>query len=241
MIKLMVLTAVGFGLSMTGLCRAEPPPRDQRAPFTEGSRNSPPAFLQTDWRPGYAVPEPWRPRYYYYETRYRQIDTPIGPVIETYSDGTASWILRPFKHVFDSEESTCINWMWSADTLPTLTAPETTKAGDDFAIRLYVFGWTVSGKRYGFNYVWTTEQDPGSIWKSPYSSNKLMALQKGANRSGEMIAESRDLDADLKAATGDSPRTVEAIAIMTDTEGSSSVAAARISEVLIGTCQMAVS
>ncbi|GAB5456048.1 MAG: hypothetical protein Hens2KO_22770 [Henriciella sp.] len=169
------------------------------------------------------------------------MNTVLGPVIETYADGTASWISRRFHHLFKPDESTCINWAWSADKLPDLKAPETTMQGDDFAIRLYVFGRTATGARYGFNYVWTNEQDPGSIWTSPFSKNRLMALQKGPNTTGAMINESRDLIADLEAATGMTPSTINSIAIMTDSEGSDSVAAARITEVLIGPCVMSVS
>ena len=220
---------------------SEPPPRSERAPFTLGSRDNPPEFWKSGWRPGYEIPGDWRPRYFYYETRYRSVNTVLGPVIETYADGTASWIRRPFRHNFDPDEQTCINWAWSADRLPNLKAPETTMPGDDFAIRLYIFGRATNGEGYGFNYVWANQQDPGSVWTSPFSENRLMALRKGPNTTGEMVDESRDLAADLEAATGVVPATINSIAIMTDSEGSDSVAAARITEVVIGPCVMAVS
>lgn len=240
MIRLILISVTSLVFGSLAIADAAPPPRSERAPFTEGRPGSPPAFTQTDWRPGYPIPPSWRPRYFYYETKYDLHPSPAGPILQTYADGTASWIRRSFSHRFEADQTACINWTWSADRLPTLTASETTKAGDDFAIRLYVFGRSVSGARYGFNYVWSNQHDPGSIWTSPYSNNKLMALQKGPNPSGQMIPESRDLIADLEAATGARPLTIESIAIMTDAEGSSSVAEARISEVLIGPCQIAV-
>ena len=241
MIRVIAAFILMLGLGALEPVMSEPPPRSERAPFTLGSRDNPPEFWKSGWRPGYQIPATWRPRYFYYETRYRTVDTVLGPVIETYADGTASWISRRFDHVFNSDEPTCINWAWSADRLPTLKAPETTKPGDDFAIRLYIFGSSTSGESYGFNYVWSNEQDPGSIWTSPFSKNRLMALRKGPNVTGAMVDESRDLVADLEAATGIRPETINAIAIMTDAEGSDSVAAARISEVVIGPCVMAVS
>ena len=234
MFRRITATFLGFAFAFGPLSVAEPPPRSERVPFTRGSPGNPPAFMQTDWRPGYAIPHSWRPRYFYYETRYEVKNTPAGPIIETYADGTASWIQKPLLHLFKPDDEVCINWTWSADQLPELKAPETTQAGDDFAIRLYVFGQLISGRRYGFNYVWSNNQAPGTVWTSPFSSNRLMALQRGPNPTGKMVPESRDLIADLEAATGNRPSTVEGIAIMTDSEGSDSVAAARISDVRIG-------
>lgn len=241
MIRVIAAFFLLVGLEAIEPAISEPPPRSERAPFTLGSRDKPPAFWESGWRPGYEIPPSWRPRYFYYETRYQTVNTVLGPVIETYADGTASWISRRFDHTFDPDEQTCINWAWSADRLPDLKASETTMSGDDFAIRLYVFGQAKSGEAYGFNYVWSTQQDPGSIWTSPFSDNRLMALRRGPNTTGDMVSESRDLAADLEAATGIVPSTIHAIAIMTDSEGSDSVAAARITEVVIGPCVVAVS
>lgn len=241
MIRLIGLLVFSMFAETLLVVAAEPPPRSERAPFTEGKRGSPPAFMQTDWRPGYDVPTPWRARYFYYETKYKLTQTLYGPVLETYADGTASWIRRQFDFRFQADDPVCINWMWSADQLPSLNAPEITKKGDDFAIRLYIFGQSVSGGRYGFNYVWANDHPPETVWKSPYSDNKLMALRQGQNSTRKLIPESRNLVLDLEMATGERPLTIDSIAIMSDAEGSDSVAAARISEVVVGRCQTAIS
>jgi len=236
------MQSTGWGLSFIAAigcaitASAEPPPRDQRAPWTESRPGEVPAFRQTGWRPGYAIPPGWRPRYFYYESKYEWVDDGLGPILHASSDGTASWIMTQLEYDFDLEEPTCLNWAWSADTLPVLNADESTKAGDDFAIRFYVFGQTMSGEPYGFNYVWAVQHQQGEIWTSPFSDNKLMALQSGPNTTGRMVPESRNVVDDLERATGERPANIRAIAIMSDSEGSQSTSAARMSQFQIGEC-----
>lgn len=233
-LKLVALAAMlATGTLAMGEALAEPPPRGERAPNVDPAPGERPAFARSGWRPGYAIPPGWRPRYMYYESRYRVLD---GSVIEATSDGTASWISRPLAHRFDDKTKACLNWDWSADKLPVLAAKEETREGDDFAIRLYVFGKLKSGKNYGFNYVWSVQHEPGAVWTSPFSSNRVMALRKGLNRSGKLLAESRNVAADLKKALGGQPATIESVAVMADSDSGGSVTAARISEITLGKC-----
>lgn len=216
---------------------AEPPPRDQRAPPSHKPGQRAP-FFDTAWRPSYPIPFGWQPRYFHYETKYEVVSTPEGSILTTYADGTASWISQGMIAKLDAEAPSCLNWSWSADTLPTLSEPEDSLAGDDFAIRLYVFGILETGQNFGFNYVWSNEHPRGAIWTSPWSTNKLMALQQGPNPDGKLVWESRNLIADIFAATGEKPVQVTSIAIMSDAEGSGSYARARISPVQFGECRL---
>lgn len=233
----------GLLFLMGGMAFAEPPPRAERAPPSSSPETWPPPFRQTDWQPGYFVPPGWQARYFHYETRYQFKPEPgKGLIIESYADATASWIVTPFRLQFRQDTETgeeardCITWWWSADSLPEHSVDETTLEGDDFAARIYFFGELEDGSRFGFNYVWSTQQAPGTVWKSPWSSNKMMALRQGPNISGELVPESRDLVADLEAALGQKPRLVDSFAIMTDTEHSGSVGKARISLPTIVPC-----
>ena len=218
----------------------EPPPRSERAPASThpGQR---PAFMATEWRPSYPIPKGWRPRYFHYETRYRLKEGLYGPELETYADGTDSWIAKPLPMFFEPEQETCINWAWSADELPTLSHPETSLMGDDFAIRLYVFGDLENGEDFGFNYVWTNTIPRGDIWKSPWSTNKIMALRRGPNDAGKLVWESRNLTLDLETALGMRPALVKGIAIMSDAGQSNSVSRARITIPEFGPCNLAIS
>jgi len=218
---------------------AQPPKKSERVQWQPPQPGQVPAFRKTNWRPGYHVPKGWRARYFHYETRYQIVKTSyFGSILETFADGTASWITRPLKHKFDKASPSCINWAWSADTLPAIKAPEATYEGDDYALRLYVFGRLKNGKQYGFSYVWSQEHKKGEIWKSPYSDNKIMSLRSGENHIGGLIYESRNLTKDLQLALGAPPETITGIAIMTDSDASNSVAKARISPVEIGTCML---
>lgn len=225
-----------------GMAFAEPPPRAERAPPSSSPDTWPPPYRQTDWKPGYAVPQGWQARYFHYETRYQFKTTDKGRIVESYADATASWISAPVRLQFSQNSETgeqgraCIQWRWSADSLPEVRADETTLEGDDFAARMYFFGELEDGSRFGFNYVWATQQAPGTVWKSPWTSNKIMALRQGPNTSGELVLETRDLVADLEAALGQKPRLLDSFAIMTDTEHSGSVGKARISLPTIVPC-----
>jgi hypothetical protein len=76
----------------------------------------------------------------------------------------------------------------------------------------------------------------GRCGPAPYSTNRVMALRKGANRSGKLLAESRNVVADLKKALGGQPATIESVAVMADSDSGGSVTAARISEITLGKC-----
>ena len=231
-----VLPLVAALLMTAGPALAEPPPRSERVLPSQGPGERAP-FRDTDWRPSYPVPQGWQPRYFHYETRYQIVETPEGPVLNIHADGTASWISRSLFAHLDAENPSCLNWSWSADELPTLTQPENSLAGDDFAIRLYVFGILETGEGFGFNYVWSNDHPRGTVWTSPWSTNRLMALQQGPNPAGRMVAESRNVIADIFAATGEKPVHVTGIAIMSDAEGSGSTARARITPVDFGPCR----
>ena len=235
-----LLSAFGGTLLLAFATFAAPPPRAERTPWVlhwPGRDTGTPApFFQAGWRPGYTILAGWAPRYFYYATKYDVVPTPYGPIIETYADGTASWISRPFRHVFQGDETTCINWVWSADQLPDLKADERSMAGDDFAIRLYVFGRLETGESYGFDYVWSVQSLPGDVWTSPFTANKLMALRKGPNPTGVLVGESRNLIGDLEYALGVRPADIRMVVVMTDSEGSDSVARGRIWQIATGEC-----
>jgi Protein of unknown function (DUF3047) len=232
-----------FGLTIVYSLPAfpEPPPRGERAPTSARPNSGPAPFWATGWSPGYPVPSAWSPRYFHYETRYTAAVEGDELVFETFADGTASWIARSLLQDLTAKPDECLNWRWSADQLPILNAPEDSLRGDDFAARVYVFGQFENGDPFGFNYVWSSGKRQGETWKSPWSENKLMALRSGTNQAGDIVAESRSTTEDIWRAYGKTPIRINGIALMTDSEGSNSVAAARISLPQFGPCDTPVS
>ncbi len=234
-VSVLAILASGF------FAHAEPPPRSERAPPSAGPGTGPAPFWATGWKPGYSVPSAWTPRYFHYETRYTATFENDELIFETFADGTASWIARALPQDLIAKPDECLNWRWSADTLPSPTEREDTLTGDDFVARVYVFGEFEGGEPFGFNYVWTTQKSQGDFWTSPWSDNKLMALRRGKNASGALVAESRSITADVSRAYGKTPIRINSIALMSDAEGSNSVAAARISLPKFGPCDLAIS
>ncbi len=238
--KILAVSALAI-LASGSFAHPEPPPRSERAPPSAGPGSGPAPFWATGWKPGYAVPSAWTPRYFHYETRYAAVVETNELIFETFADGTASWIARALPQDLLAKPDECLNWRWSADTLPSLTEREDTLTGDVFAARVYVFGEFEGGEPFGFNYVWTTQKRQGDYWKSPWSDNKLMALRRGKNASRALVAESRSVIADVSRAYGKTPVRIDGIALMTDAEGSDSIAAARISLPKFGACDLPIS
>jgi hypothetical protein len=131
--------------------------------------------------------------------------------------------------------------------LPLANADMTQKAGDDYAARVYVLfdyprerlPWATRAKLalaealYGqpvptaaLNYVWDNRQPVGSIKPNAYTERvRMVVLESGTAKAGQWISESRDLNADFRAA-------FEGVGI--GVEAMNSPAAARTYNVLLG-------
>jgi hypothetical protein len=136
-----------------------------------------------------------------------------------------------------------LTWRWKVEHA-LAKAQLGTKAGDDFAARVYVsfdapaqaLPFTARLKLklarllYGAElpaaaicYVWDNRNAVGtSVW-SPYSDRvRMVVLESGNARAGEWVAESRDVEADFRAAFGASWRgpvpAVDGVAVATDTD-----------------------
>ena len=136
-----------------------------------------------------------------------------------------------------------LTWRWKVDH--TLEKGDLgTKEGDDFAARVYVsfdvpaesLSFTDRAKMklakliYGAElpaaticYVWDNRNPIGtSVW-NPFSDRlRMVVLESGNARAGEWIAESRDLDADFRAAFGASwhgpTPAITGVAVSSDTD-----------------------
>ena len=127
--RILAVSALAI-LASGSFAHPEPPPRSERAPPSAGPGTGPAPFWATGWKPGYAVPSAWTPRYFHYETRYAAVVETDELIFETFADGTASWIARALPQDLLAKPDECLNWRWSADTLPSLTEREDTLTGD---------------------------------------------------------------------------------------------------------------
>lgn len=200
--------------------------------------DQPPAFsaatniggLPAGWLP-FNPPGKARPTRYTLE---RDGDT---VVLRAEADASMSGLVHPLR--IDPSETPLIQWRWRIDQ-PLRSADLTTKAGDDYAARLYVLFDYDLGRLsfltqtklklaralYGaqvpaaaLNYVWDNRQPVGTIRANAYTDrSRMVVVESGMARAGQWFTETRDLAADFRAAFGEDVPPVTGIAIATDTD-----------------------
>ena len=130
-------------------------------------------------------------------------------------------------------------WRWKISHVLD-KADMTTKSGDDFSARVYVF-FDVPMASLSFIersrirlarmlagadvptaalcYVWDNRQPVGHTQWSPYTDRvRMIVLQSGPANAGKWIPESRDLNADFRAAFGFDAPAVTGVAVGNDTD-----------------------
>jgi hypothetical protein len=136
-----------------------------------------------------------------------------------------------------------LTWRWKVDH-PLVAARFGTKEGDDFAARVYVsfdvpeasLTFTQRAKMklakliYGADlpsaaicYVWDNHQPVGTNEWNPYTDRlRMVVLESGNAHAGEWVAESRDVEADFRAAFGstwkEATPAINGVAVSSDTD-----------------------
>jgi hypothetical protein len=132
-----------------------------------------------------------------------------------------------------------LRWRWKVSGAVN-TADMSKKSGDDYAARVYVmFDYPVAKlsfstrvklqlatSLYGqsiptaaLNYVWDNRHAIGTVQANTYTDRaRMMVLQSGAVRAGQWVTETRNLADDFRAAFGEEPPDVVAIALASDTD-----------------------
>lgn len=142
-------------------------------------------------------------------------------VLSAESIGTASGLVR--KITIDITQTPYVNWSWKVERgLPELD--ETRKNGDDYAARLYIVksGGIRIWNTKALNYVWSGSQSRDTVWPNVYKpGNSIMLAARGSEDStGEWQHEKRNVREDFKRIFGKDIKSIDAIAIMTDTDNS---------------------
>lgn len=179
------------------------------------------------------------------ETRYSLVRDGDKTVVNAQAEASMSGLTHPIR--VDIRQFPLLRWRWKI-AAPVKTADMTTKAGDDYAARIYVmfdypleklpFGtrtkFRLAESFYGqkiptaaLNYVWDNRQPIGTIQPNTYTDRaRMVVLRSGGNRAGEWVTETRDLQADFRAAFGEDAPDVVAIALATDTDNTGESATA---------------
>lgn len=168
----------------------------------------------------------WEKVIFEQETQY----TINGNQVTASSHQSASGLV--LKRRIDLSDAAKLTWSWKiVSPLTNDNKDEKSKAGDDFSARIYVIkNGFLPWQTKAINYVWSNQYPTGSYWPNPYTANAVMVVVGQSERSGESAPSwqtySRDIRKDFKTYFNVDIDTIDAIAIMTDTDNTKSQAAA---------------
>ena len=194
----------------------------------------------SDTAPGAALPAGWSvqpiPKVER-QTRFDLVDDSGTTVLRARADNAAA-SLRQTLNIAPRDQGQ-LRWHWKTDRVLD-KADLTTKAGDDFAARLYVFfdrqpaqmsfgervAFKLGRSRYGDQlpaaalcYVWDNTQPVGTLRDNAYTGFvKMIVATSGSARQGQWVSLQRDVAADYRRAFGTAPPRITGIAIAVDTD-----------------------
>ena len=170
-------------------------------------------------------------------TEYALVEDEGRTVLRARADASTSGIARDLR--VDLAATPVLAWRWKATRVPA-KGDLRTKAGDDYAARLYVafdlpldalpfgerLGVEVARAIYGRDapaaalcYVWATRAAVGTIAPNAYSSRvRMVVVESGGGALGRWLAYERDVAADYRRAFGGAPPTVKGVIVSTDTD-----------------------
>jgi hypothetical protein len=190
--------------------------------------------------PGAELAAPWRARFLpgIPHADVRLVEDAGARVLRIRAEGAAGSAIHPL--AADPAATPRLSWRWKVDRALG-KAEWGTRAGDDFAARVYVAFDLPAGRltlleraklalarivhgddvpAAALCYVWASGVAPGTSAWNPYASRvRMVALESGNERAGTWVEESRDVAADFRAAFGEGavPR-LTGVAASTDTD-----------------------
>lgn len=191
-------------------------------------------------RPGAELPAPWRARFLP-RVKAAQVELVSDEgvtVLRINASAAAGSAAHPLS--MDAAATPRLTWRWKVSRALDKAAWGT-RGGDDFAARVYVafdypperlsffertklrFARLVYGEDVpsaAICYVWAAGVAPGTSGWNPYAERvRMIALRSGNEGAGRWTAESRDIEADFRAAFGEGPvPRVTGIAASSDTD-----------------------
>ncbi len=159
----------------------------------------------------------WQPKHFVGQTRY----TLNKGVLRAQPDAAGSASGLFYKQKIDLSKTPYLRVRWKID-MPYRRIDELTKAGDDFAVRVYaidkrgLFGLT--SKAIG--YVYASAQNKGTHWANPFAAQIAMVAASSARseRAGRWHNICRNLVADFKQTHRIEVAHIDALALMSDND-----------------------
>ncbi len=168
----------------------------------------------------------WQAKSFKGETRYTFDNKSGQRALFADSQGAASGLYREIR--VDLNHTPWLNWSWRVDKVLN-GVDERSKEGDDYPARVYVVvsGGAAFWKTRSLVYVWSSNQPAGATWNNAFTDNaRVMALRSGTKEAGRWVNEKRDIRADFRQLFGEDIETIDAVALMTDTDNSGQSATA---------------
>ena len=176
----------------------------------------------------------WETKSFKGTTDYSLVRDDGRTVVKAVSKGTASGLFKKVK--LDPNNFRYLRWSWKiADIVKN--GDETTKAGDDYAARVYVvFPGRFFWQTRAINYIWANRLAKGDAIPNAFTAHAMMlAVESGSEKAGQWLTEERDILADYRRLFGGEPHEIGAIAIMTDTDNTGGEATAWYGAITLST------
>lgn len=174
----------------------------------------------------------WQEKSFAGKTDYQLVRLEDKQVLQASSESSASGLFK--ESPVNLKKYPFLNWRWRVENRIE-SGDEREKSGDDYVARIYLvinhkyFFW----KSLALSYVWANKSGKGEIWNNAFAgkSVKMFALRSSEDATEVWVNEKRNVYEDLKLAFGEEISSIDAVAIMTDTDNSRSVARAYYSEI----------
>jgi hypothetical protein len=175
----------------------------------------------------------WREKSFKGKTQYRLKQEGDILILVANSQAAASGLIK--KQSIDLLQTPILHWRWRMTRLPGTTADERSRQGDDYAARIYLIksGGVVFWRSKAINYVWSANQIKGSVWENAFAGkNAMMVAVRGkGDPVGGWMEERRNVFEDFKQLYGEEISTLDAVAIMTDTDNAGGHAIAEYGDI----------
>jgi hypothetical protein len=183
-------------------------------------------------------------------TQYSLVDDGGVKVLQAVANASMSGLTREVN--IDLKQTPVIEFRFKVEELPK-GADIKTKAGDDFAARIYLlFDYDINKLSFGdrtkirigrsvygnalptaaLNYVWDTQYPVESVVPNAYTDRvRAVVVESGAVKLGQWVSVRRNVAQDFKRAFGDEAPRIIGIAIATDADNTKSSARARYGDI----------
>ncbi len=168
------------------------------------------------------------------ETDYQVVPQAPDSALEGRSENAAAGLWRALDAPV--AEQGMVSWRWWTEMSLAGNEREREKQGDDYAARVFLtFGGDpfTRGTR-ALAYAWAGREAVGSVYPNPYVAEVItIVLRSGDGDAGRWVSEERDFVADYLTAFGEEPPSLTAVALLVDTDDTSSRAVARFDDILV--------